>query len=367
MMHASILNSLYCDQQSNRQTSIVLQRTIYKRDMTEDIPAVSHLSVAVTTEESSNVQITDGKSMASSSSVDLELYFRWAVVVIGVVGTAANAVVLYALFASKQHKKHLLIVNQNALDLFSSFFVVITYSLKLCNLHLTGVVGYWLCMLLLSENFIWWGITGSITNLAAITVDRYLIVVHHTWSKKYLRPWVIHLAMAVCWLTGIVVTTPIVFVASRVIDGVCYTSMFFNSNLELVASMTWYIMFFYVITIAIFIFCYGRILITVRHQARVMASHSGPSTSQSQSNQIKFSVIKTMIIVCAFFAVAWLPIHVYNVQFMINVDVTFVDGRYYASLFIAFFYSCTNPFIYVANFDPVKKILKDIISCKNYG
>jgi len=330
--------------------------------MAEESSAVSHLSIAMTTDESNKVQSTDGKSMASSV-VDWELYFRWAVVVIGVVGTAANAVVL---FASKQHKKHLLIVNQNALDLFSSFFLVITYSLKLCNFHLTGVLGYWLCMLTLSEHFTWWGITGSITNLAAITVDRYLIVVHHTWSKKWLRPWVIHVAVAFCWLAGIVATTPNVFVASRVIDGVCYPTMFFKSNVELVASITWYIVSFYVVIIAIFIFCYGRILMIVRHQASVMASHGGPSTSQSQqSNQIQFNVTKTMIIVCAFFAVAWLPIHVYHVQFMMNVNETFIDGRYYVSLFIAFFYSCTNPFIYATKFDPVKKILKDIISCKN--
>ena len=32
------------------------------------------------------------------------------------VGTAANALVLYALVASKQHKKNVLIVHQNALD-----------------------------------------------------------------------------------------------------------------------------------------------------------------------------------------------------------------------------------------------------------
>lgn len=103
---------------------------------------------------------------------------------IGIVGTVANAFILYALIASKQHKKHLLIVNQNALDLFSSFSLVVTWSLKLCNLRLTGASGYWLCMFILSEYCIWWGNNASIINLAIITVDRYLKVVHHLsrWS-----------------------------------------------------------------------------------------------------------------------------------------------------------------------------------------
>ena len=39
------------------------------------------------------------------------------VLLIGVIGVAANGLILYALVASKQHKKHVLILNQNALDL----------------------------------------------------------------------------------------------------------------------------------------------------------------------------------------------------------------------------------------------------------
>jgi len=33
---------------------------------------------------------------------------------------------------------------------------------------------------------------GSIVNLASITVERYLKVVHPAWSKKGLRRWVIY-------------------------------------------------------------------------------------------------------------------------------------------------------------------------------
>jgi len=38
-------------------------------------------------------------------------------VIIGVVGTATNGLVLYAMIASNQHKKQLLIFNQNIFDL----------------------------------------------------------------------------------------------------------------------------------------------------------------------------------------------------------------------------------------------------------
>ena len=90
--------------------------------------------------------------MTSSSTLVTEFYFYLAVVVIGVVGIAANALILYALVASEQHKKHVLIVNQNALDLYGCIFLIITYSVKLCNVHLTGWLGYWLCKLLFTDN-----------------------------------------------------------------------------------------------------------------------------------------------------------------------------------------------------------------------
>ena len=83
------------------------------------------------------------------------MYFECAVLIIGVVGTAANGLILYALVASKQHKKHSLIVNQNVLDLYSCLFLIITYGMKLFDIRLTETVGYWLCKLLLSESLLW--------------------------------------------------------------------------------------------------------------------------------------------------------------------------------------------------------------------
>ena len=80
--------------------------------MTEESSVTSHLYVAMTTND--ETQTVTGDTMTSSFPGDAQFYFRCSLVAIGVVGTAGNALVLYALVASKQHKKHPLIVNQNA-------------------------------------------------------------------------------------------------------------------------------------------------------------------------------------------------------------------------------------------------------------
>ena len=176
--------------------------------MTEaSFTTATHLSVAMTTEPTDEIHTASGNTETPSSTHGAdtaEFIFQCAVVIIGIVGAASNALVLYAMIVSKQHKKQLLIFNQNVFDLCSCLFLATIYILKLCSIHLTGTIGYWLCVILLSENLLWCCLNGSAINLQSITIERYLRVVHHAWSKKYLRKWVIYSAMAFPWIGSIV-------------------------------------------------------------------------------------------------------------------------------------------------------------------
>jgi len=78
---------------------------------------------------------------------------------------------------------------------------------------------YWL--LILSESLIWYGTVGSVVNLAVITIERYLKVVHHVWSQNKLRNWMIYSAMAFAWIASFIMVVSVVF-KSAVINGACY-------------------------------------------------------------------------------------------------------------------------------------------------
>jgi len=312
--------------------------------------------------------------MTPSSSRGAETYFRCALVVIGVVGTATNGLILYALVASKRHRKHVLIVNQNALDLFTSFSMIVTYSLKLCNIHLTGSTGYWLCALLLSDLLMWCGANGSVINLASITVERYLKVVHAAWSKNKLRNWMIYSAAAFSWIGSFIYNAVIVFSTTVVIDGACYAFAVWENYAARIVGIIYNLVSFYIIILLIFIFCYWRILVVIRRQASVMAAHAaaGPITSQAhaqaQYHQIQSNVTKTMIFVSAFYAISYLPLYINTLNVILNPDRIIVQLYYYAALFIAYLYTCTNPFVYATKFDPVKEVLLRLIRCnKNTG
>jgi len=332
-----------------------------------DCTCVEQLSVAMTTKSVTDVaDTTTAADVVTSSSRGVEFYFQCAVVVIGIVGTAANALILYAMVASKQHKKLMLIFNQNVLDVFSCLFLIITYTLKLCNIHLTGSGGYWFCMFILSDNLIWSVVLASKANIVVVTIERYLKTVYPIWSKQRLRNWMTYVAMACAWISGYVHSSSLLYNTSDVIDGVCYAYVMWKSRESQLAYGIFYTSTYYVVVLLIFIFCYWRILLAIRRQASVMAGHSGSAASamQTRSNQIQSNVIKTMILVSAFYAVSDLPSNIFVSVLYTRPDLTLHAGGYHASMFCTYLYFCVNPFIYATKFDPVKRSLVRLIPFK---
>jgi len=309
---------------------------------------------------------TGENTIAPSSSHGFEFYIHCAVIIMGGLGTACNSIVLYALVASGQHKKYILIVYQNAFDFFASLFLMIIHFIKLFDIYLTGSVGYWLCVFLFSNILISVGSAGSKTLISAIAVERYLKIVHPALSKKILRNrMVYYLAVLIACIVGFAANSP-VFLTTAVIDGVCYSFMIFNlSATARMIYFMWNFMSFYVIMLFIFIFCYWRILIVIRRQATVMAGHSaaGPSAAaQTQSNQARNNVVSTMILVSAFYAISHLSGYICFAIVNLHPYPLPIDIILHGATFLEFSYVCIcNPLIYAANFNPVKKVLLQMI------
>ena len=331
--------------------------------MTGESSTTLQLSVAMT---STGMTFTGGNTVTSSPPRGIEFYFQITALMIGVMGTAANALVLYALIASKQHKKNVLIVHQNAIELSTSMFITVIYITRLCNIHLTGPVGYWLCAVILSECLSWCGTHASAVNLAIITVERYLKVVYPAWSQNKLRRWMIYSAMATAWMVSFIDSIAVGFPTSGVIDGVCYGYAFWKNQTGKVIFFIWNFLSFYVIILFIFVFCYWRILLAIRRQARVMASHaaSASNAAQNQYNQIESNVTKTMIYISTCYAISWLSTYIDFMIFTLHPNPTVYSIAYYGFILLAYLYMCTNPSIYATKLSPVRKVLLHLILCK---
>jgi len=138
--------------------------------------------------------------------------------------------------------------------------------------------------------------------------------------------------------------------------------MIWESKVAEVIHAVWNIMSFYILVLGVIVFCYWRILVTIRRQASVMASHA--AASQTQANPIESNVIKTMILVSVFYAITWLPTKTYYLLVNVTSNLTLHESGYYAVMFISFLYFCANPFIYAIKFEPVKRVLLRLIPGK---
>lgn len=90
-------------------------------------------------------------------AVAFEFYIQYAVIGIGLFGVAANSTILYALVAyhkrdTKKKAVNLLLINQNLIDLVSCVLLVITFSLRLSHMYLTGALGYFICYIFINEH-----------------------------------------------------------------------------------------------------------------------------------------------------------------------------------------------------------------------
>lgn len=100
-------------------------------------------------------------------------------------------------------------------------------------------------------------------------------------------------------------------------------------------------------------------------QTRRIATRIDVIRAQSKkksSNQIQSNVIKTMVLISAFFVITWLPNFVYYLVSGVTANLN--QNVYYAFVSISFLYICTNPFVYAVKFDPVKRQLLGLIPCK---
>ena len=324
----------------------------------------------------------DGTTQTAFSDSELslanivELYLGYGVIGIGIFGTGCNAVVLYALIVhraqeSKKRGVHLLIINQNLLDLCCCFTIVISLSLIVSNIYLKGALGYILCAVFTSSNAAFGFFNASVINLMTLTIERYLKVVYPFWSKKNLKSWMINACIVFAWIAGFLSIIPVGFVTSFVAKGTCISfGLYFADTGIRVGHGIWSFISFFLLPMIVFVYCYGHIVVVMRRQMRVMAAHnvegSVHNASQVQSKQMKWNIIKTMIIVTAFFAVCWSPLNIWLVAVKANVQIN-ERAVGYTAVFLTYINISLNPFIYVTKYDGVRRVLARMIICRKHS
>jgi len=92
--------------------------------------------------------------------------------------------------------------NKYTWNLFIYYNVFVMYSR--CLYLLTDISGYAYCVIFNSNILVGVGMTGSIQGLLVITIERYVKIVHSLLHKRYYRPWMLYVAVAIPWTNAVI-------------------------------------------------------------------------------------------------------------------------------------------------------------------
>ena len=278
------------------------------------------------------------------------------VIFMGCIGTLANGLVVYVLGRSDQQKKsvHIFIINQLALDLFTSVSLILTYIWKLAEVRLYGTLNFVLCLIIGSEDMLWMGLNGSFLNLTFMTIERYIKIVFPIFHRNHYNKWITYFLMALAWVTGALMNFPVVYVTGDFSNGNCIAYANFPSlEYGLFVGM-YFVLLEYIIPIVTFLICYGHIIVVIRRSGKQFASEqNGASAVQVKNTKSERSIIKIMATVSLLFTVCWTPL---NVHVLVATSgccgLAQVDTAWYVSLFLGHLTICIQPFIYVYGLKP---------------
>ena len=211
---------------------------------------------------------------------------------IGITGVLGNSLVVIIMYKYKtlfQQVKSSYIINQSFIDGLSSIFILLTqfFTVGLTE-GMTHLQAELFCRLWASQ-FLPWGLMLSSTyNLMAISVERYMAIVHPIWHMNNFTDSKTRVSIVIIWFFGVMYVGAIAIPTAGLVNGECLRAAFWPSRAIAVAVA---IVDFFVCLIIPLIthgFCYARILATLRnrcpHEKRCVTPSAAPVNMATTSS-----------------------------------------------------------------------------------
>ena len=139
----------------------------------------------------------------------------------------ANSVVLAVLVRARRQfgsSVHTLIVNQSAIDLFTSGSTILVYIKMLTpgfNYNGNQILDGAVCFVFESRALSLSGLMADNLGLVVITLERYFKIVHAIAHRKYYRDWMTKVGVALPWIGGACLMLFPAMGTTRVVNGRC--------------------------------------------------------------------------------------------------------------------------------------------------
>ena len=282
-----------------------------------------------------------------------------SIAAIGIVGNAFALFIIIRSVNMRQKFTNILIANQSCIDLMTSVLILIIKSLHISGGHLSGIAAELLCRFWTSELPLWSLVISSSYNLMAMTVERYIAIVHPIfYHTSFTTKRTILLACA-AWLPGFILMLLTVVPTAGVIDGRCYVMAIFASVFWMKVCGVALFVFQYLLPIVVFISCYVRMFMEMRNQVHPQASgvvaHASVQKARARRN-----ILKTLFVV----VVGYLLCNSFNqvsfLAFNFGAPLDFSSHYYNFTVIAMLANCCINPFLYALQYHTFQNELRKL-------
>ncbi|CAF0826213.1 unnamed protein product [Adineta ricciae] len=275
--------------------------------------------------------------------------------VVCVCGVIGNAIILGIGISKRKYQKNVtncFIMNLAITDLlFLLISVPLTMYLAMSNVW---IFGEFMCKMHIYLAHVL--LQATCYTLAAMSIDRYLSIVHDFWYRRYRTP---KQALIICifvWMISGAFMFPYDYLlhtdtdkhndSSGELDCTVNDNSFFSSCMFTFT-------FYYVLPLLIIGLCYSRVFSHVRYHGTKIARQL--SRHNSQTIRFKKRRVKCVLLgLTLAFALCWLPIHILELVQCSQIlsypfFVKHADLLTIARIFahgLSYFNSCLNPFLY---------------------
>ena len=305
----------------------------------------------------------DSDNTEAAVSLAANFYMKMVYLSIGILGMIGNLLVIVTIVWFRRLRRrlpNLFILNQSLLDCTAGFFLIVTTGFNDIG-AVNGAVGrelfcrFWLTMLPTWSLFL-----SSTYNLVAVTVERYVAIVHpFIHSHKFTRKRA-YAVMVCVWCIGPVYNAAYMIPTAALVHDTCTVFNLWPNKTTQSAVSIITVFVQYVIPLVLIVFCYGRIASVLKSEdiTSGSAGAAGGSLRNERVARGRRNVIKILAIVSACFVACWSANQIYFTMYNFGYPIDFHGCFYHFTVVCVFLNCCVNPFVYALKYDQFQVALR---------
>lgn len=314
----------------------------------------------VTTDNGGVVSTEETKYTSITAQTNLKIIYF----IIGSVGLMGNLMVIVVILNSKSMLKSFtnrFILNQSFCDGVVAIILILSSAFEDTGRRLSGTADELYCRLWLTKMLLWGTLVSSTYNLVAMSVERYLAVVHPIWHKMSFTTAQFAAAVAFVWIIGTGYNMAYMIPSTQIQDGSCNLYAVWPSvtTQRAIGVFTIFLQFF--IPLGILAFCYMRMALVLKRRVHPSSTDKASTKRVDSMARARKNIFKTLALVSVSFILCWIWNQVYFLLFNLGYKLIDFQSNFYHFTVVAVFCNCCiNPFIYMIKYEQFQRGLRKL-------